>query len=121
MNAPRTGTPGATRECPHCREKILESAAVCPACRHHLRFDPNATAVAVESTTALRVEGNIRQPDDSASEYSVVVTVRNDRGDEIARKLIDVGAMHAGEARSFALTVEVMPAGTRRRGGSVRH
>jgi hypothetical protein len=120
MSTSRPGTPGATRECPHCRETILESATVCPACRHHLRFDPNAAASAVEATTALRVEGNIRQPEDGASEYSVVVTVRNDRGDEIARKLIDVGAMQPGEARSFALSVEVTPAGTKRR-NPMRH
>ena len=39
MSSVRPGSPGATRECPHCRETILESAGVCPACRHYLRFD----------------------------------------------------------------------------------
>ena len=44
MSSVRPGSPGATRECPHCRETILESAAVCPACRHYLRFDAGADA-----------------------------------------------------------------------------
>lgn len=112
MNQPRPGAPGATRPCPHCRETILESATVCPACKHHLRFDPAAAAAAAaESQVPLRVEGSIRHPGDAPPwEYSVVVTVRNDRGEEIARKLIGVGAMQPDEQRSFTLTVEVAPA-----------
>jgi len=43
------------------------------------------------------------------------VTVRNERGDEIARKVVNVGAMSANEQRSFALSVEVTP--VRSRGG----
>ena len=31
MSSPRPLTSGITRECPHCRETILDSAAVCPA------------------------------------------------------------------------------------------
>ena len=34
----RTGAVGRTRVCPHCKATILESAAVCPQCQHHLRF-----------------------------------------------------------------------------------
>ena len=45
MSTPRPGTAGATRSCPHCKTVILESASVCPACKHHLRFD-EAAAVA---------------------------------------------------------------------------
>ena len=37
MSAMRPGETGATRTCPHCKTTILESAAVCPACRGHLR------------------------------------------------------------------------------------
>ena len=124
MSNLKPGTPGATRQCPHCRETILESATVCPACKHHLKFDPAAAAAAAaETRTPLRVEGSIRHPGDAPPwEYSVVVTVRNDRGDEIARKLISVGAMNPDEQRSFTLTVEVTPArgksGTK---GGTRH
>ena len=111
MSTPRPGTPGATRACPHCKEIILESAAVCPACRHHVRFD---AAAAVEETAVpspLRIEGSIRQPADvSAWEYTVVVTIKDDRGQEIARKLIGVGAMAPNEQRTFTLTVDVVPA-----------
>jgi hypothetical protein len=112
MNQPRPGSPGATRQCPHCKEVILESASVCPVCRHHLRFDPAATPVEVtQSGTPLRIEGTLRQPVDSGpAEYSVIVSIRNERGEEIARKLIGVGAMGPDELRKVTLTVEVAPA-----------
>lgn len=110
MSSVRSGTPGATRECPHCKETILESATTCPACRHHLRFEAGSTASETGALTPLRVEGSIRHPSDTpAWEYSVVVAVRNDRGEEIARKLICVGAINPSEQRTFTLTVEVTP------------
>ena len=115
MNAPRPGEPGATRTCPHCQETILESAAVCPACKHHVRFekpvaapyDRAAAAAAAESVTPLRVEGSIRNPPDGIHEYSMVLTIRNERGEEIARRLVGVGAMQPGELRTFTLSVEM--------------
>jgi hypothetical protein len=112
MNQPRPGSPGATRQCPHCKETILESASVCPGCRHHLRFDPAAAPVeATQHGTPLRIEGILRQPPDSGpAEYSVIVSIRNERGEEIARKLIGVGAMGPDEQRKVTLTVEVAPA-----------
>ena len=115
MAAPRPGTPGATRACPHCRENILESAAVCPQCKHHLRFDGNASAGASDEVLSpLTIEGNFRNPSgDAAWEYSVVIAIRNDKGEEIARKLIGVGALKPAELRSFSLSVELAPAKTR--------
>jgi hypothetical protein len=112
MNQPRPGTPGATRQCPHCKEQILESASVCPACRHHLRFDPTSAAVELaQSSTPLRIEGVLRQPADGGpAEFSVIVSIKNERGEEIARKLIGVGAMGPDERRTVTLTVEVAPA-----------
>lgn len=109
MSAVRAAGVGATRVCPHCRETILESAAVCPACRHHLRFDPaSKTQRAAPSFSPLRVEGTIRHPGtESAWEYSVLLSIKNDRGEEIARRVVGVGAMHADEQRSFTLAVEV--------------
>jgi hypothetical protein len=110
MMAARPGTPGATRSCPHCRQIVLESAPVCPACRHHLRFEPPGTATAAAAVTPLRVEGNIRTPADGAWEYSMVLTIRNERGEEIARKIVGVGAMQPQEQRTFTLSVEMAPA-----------
>ena len=116
---PRPGEPGATRNCPHCREVILESAAVCPACQHHVRFEQPAAAPyeraavarAKLATTPLRVEGSIRNPaDGGAHEYSMVLTIRNERGEEIVRRLVGVGALQPDEQRTFTLSVEMTPA-----------
>ena len=124
MSSARPGSPGATRECPHCRETILESAAVCPACRHYLRFDAGAdVAEAPQAPTPLRIEGSIRHPPDGEPwEYNVVVSIHNDRGQEIAHKLIGVGAMNPNEQRTFTLSVEAVPAKAKDPGkGSTRH
>ena len=123
MSSARPGAPGATRECPHCRETILESAAVCPACRHYLRFDAGADVSQAPALTALRIEGSVRHPADGEPwEYTVVVSIRNDRGDEIARKLIGVGAMNPNEQRTFTLSVEAVWAKARGQGkGGTRH
>jgi hypothetical protein len=122
MSSVRAGSPGATRECPHCRETILESAGVCPSCQHYLRFDPD-TESPVPALTPLRIEGNIRHPADGEPwEYTVVVSIRNDRGEETARKLIGVGALNPDEQRTFTLSVEVVSAKAKRQGrGGTRH
>lgn len=110
MTAARSGTPGATRTCPHCRETILESATVCPSCKHHLRYGaPAAAGDAQAAVTPLRVEGSFRNNEGSAWEYSMVLTIRNERGEEIARRLIGVGAMQPKEQRTFTLSVEMTP------------
>jgi hypothetical protein len=126
MSSVRPGAPGATRACPHCRETILESAAVCPACRHYLRFDAGteaSEALAPQALAPLRIEGSIRHPADGEPwEYTVVVSIRNDRDEEIAHKLIGVGAMNPNEQRTFTLTVEAVPAKARDPGkGGTRH
>lgn len=109
----RPGAPGKTRTCPHCRATILESAAVCPACRHHLRFDtrgPKDKAPAGE--VALGIEGSFSHPPlGEPWEYSVVVVIRNERGEEVARKVVGVGSLTAGEQRSVSLAVEVFKPG----------
>ena len=111
MTAAPSGTAGATRTCPHCRETILESASVCPACRHKLRFSEPGAAAAAPASVPLRVEGSFRNPDSRAWEYSMVLTIRNERGEEIARKLVGVGAMQPDEQRTFTLSVEMQAAG----------
>lgn len=116
MTAPGAGAAGATRACPHCRETILASAEVCPACNHKLRFGgPVGELAAPAALTPLRVEGSFRNPADSGAwEYSMVLTIRNERGEEIARRLVGVGAMQPGEQRTFALSVEMNPASVKR-------
>ncbi|MBO9663448.1 hypothetical protein [Dokdonella sp.] len=104
MNAHRARV---TRVCPHCKATILASADVCPSCQHHLRFSASGAATRRKSC-ALRVEGTLEQPRAGGfSEYSMVLSIRNERGEEIERKLIGVGAMRPGELRTFALSVDL--------------
>ncbi|MGQ0765251.1 MAG: hypothetical protein ACT4OZ_06255 [Gemmatimonadota bacterium] len=104
----RPGTPGATRTCPHCRATILESVSVCPACRHHLRYDPKGSQRPAADFSPLRVEGTIRHPPvGEAWEYAVTISIRNDRGEEIGRQVVGVGALQGDESRTFSLEVEV--------------
>ena len=117
MSTGRSTPAGTTRLCPHCRAVILESATVCPACKKYLRFDSSAAARAKPSFSPLRVEGSIRHPGEGAGdawEYSVVMVIRNDRGEETNRQVVGVGALRPGDARTFTFAVEVFaPAGAR--------
>ena len=108
MSPVRQATPGTTRSCPHCRATILESASICPACKKYLRFDPGAAARAVPTFSPLKVEGTIRHPDvGEAWEYSVVVVIRNEKGEEVTRQVVGVGAIQPTEGRTFSFAVEV--------------
>ena len=108
--ASRPVTPGKTRTCPHCKATILESLSICPGCLHHLRFDQEAAKRQVAATSALRVEGVIRHPPlDEPWEYFVVISVRNDRGEEVTRQVVSVGALQSTEKRTFTLSVDMMP------------
>jgi hypothetical protein len=110
----RVATPGKTRVCPHCKTTILESASICPGCHHHLRFDPNSIVDrrSQPTFTALRVEGAFRNPEGTDSwEYSVVVSIRNDRGEEVARKVVGVGALDPRDSRTVTLSVDVFAPG----------
>ena len=94
---------------------ILESASICPACKKYLRFEPGAAARAVPTFSPLRVEGSIRHPEvGEAWEYSVMVSIKNDRGEEVARQVVGVGSLQPNEGRTFTFAVEVFaPPGTR--------
>ncbi|HUO81841.1 MAG TPA: hypothetical protein VM616_03170 [Gammaproteobacteria bacterium] len=118
MSAARAAAPGRTRVCPHCKATILESADVCPGCRHHLRFNP-ATQQQPAARSAFRVDGTIQHPaHEQPWEYCIVVTVRNGKGEEVARNVVDVGALQRAEQRTFELSVDVLPAnGPRANGG----
>jgi hypothetical protein len=110
MSTPRPFTPGKTRACPHCKKTILESASVCPGCQHHLRFDDEAQRRQLAAASALRVEGRIDHPAGAEPlEYCVVVSVRNDRDQEVAREVVNVGALQPREGRTFSFSVEVLP------------
>jgi hypothetical protein len=98
---------GKTRTCPHCKATILDSAMVCPGCQHHLRFDPAAQRM-LPAATPLTVEGTVRHPKGSDSwEYSIVLAVRNGRGEELTRQVVGVGVLAPDDVRSFSLAVEM--------------
>jgi hypothetical protein len=60
------------------------------------------------AATPLRVEGTIRHPPDGGTwEYSIVLAVRNERGEEITRQVVGVGALAPADVRSFSLSVEL--------------
>jgi hypothetical protein len=108
--ASRPSPTGKTRTCPHCKAVILESLSICPGCMHHLRFDSEAAKRQVAATSALKVEGVIRHPPvEEAWEYYITISIRNDRGEEIDRQVINVGALQGAEKRTFTLSVEVLP------------
>ncbi len=100
---------GETRICPHCKETILKSATVCPACHHYLQLD----ALKVDDSPGvcpLRIEGKIRHPDrEKPCEYSVVLEVSDDGGEVISRRVMGVGTIRATEVRTFSVYVEVSP------------
>jgi hypothetical protein len=77
---------------------------------HHLRFDQEAAKRQVAATSALKVEGVIRHPPQQEPwEYYVVIAVRNDRGEEVARQVVNVGVLTGTEKRTFTLSVDVLP------------
>ena len=106
--APKSAA-GKTRTCPHCKTLILDSAAICPACQGYLRFSQEAMDQRpVPELSPLRVAATIRHPDAGEPwEYSVVLSVRNERGEEVSRQVVGVGALQPREQRTFNLAVEV--------------
>jgi hypothetical protein len=108
--ASRPSPTGKTRTCPHCKAVILESLSICPGCMHHLRFDSEAAKRQVAATSALKVEAVIRHPPvEEAWEYYVTISIRNDRGEEVDRQVVNVGALQGAEKRTFTFSVEVLP------------
>jgi hypothetical protein len=107
-------TAGKTRSCPHCRATILESANVCPNCRHHLRSGQSSAESVFPGFTALKVDGTIRPPAaGQAWEYSMVLSIRNERGEEVDRQIVGVGALLPSETRTFSVVVDVFTPGGR--------
>jgi hypothetical protein len=111
MSSVRQGTPGATRVCPHCKATVLESAAICPGCRHHLRFNAAGTQLtADEGYCALSVDGTItHKVTAEGCEYCVVIDIRNERGEQVVRHVVGVGALQPGELRRVNVSVDMTP------------
>ena len=111
MSSIRSGTPGATRVCPHCRATVLETATICPGCRHHLRFSPDATpGTADEGYCALSVDGSIaHKVTTEPCEYFVVFEMRDERGEQLARQVVGVGVLQPGELRRLNVSVGMRP------------
>jgi hypothetical protein len=82
---------------------------MCPSCRKHVRFAAGGGgASSVPTFSPLRVEGSIRHPKvGEAWEYAVMISITNDRGEEVARQIVGVGAIPPGEQRKFTFAVEV--------------
>jgi hypothetical protein len=111
MSSIRSGSPGATRVCPHCKATVLETAAVCPGCRHHLRFSADANpATADAGYTALSVDGSIsHKVSTEPCEYFVVLDIRDERDQQLARQVIGVGVLQPGEQRRLNVSVGMRP------------
>src|SRR5258706_2768759 len=102
--ASRPVAAGKKRTCPHCKATILESLSICPGCMHHLRFDQEAAKRQGAATSGLKVEGVIRHPPlQEACEYYIGIAVRNDRGEEVARHVVNVGAPSGTRAPTLTL------------------
>jgi hypothetical protein len=108
-----SATGGRTRTCPHCKATILESAAICPQCRHHLKFGAAAVAAQAQpGVSAFKVEGTLQHAAGGGDwEYSVVLSIRNERGEEMSRQVVGVGALRPAESRTFTLSVDVVKPG----------
>lgn len=114
MTPVRTLLPGATRTCPHCRTTVLERAVRCPQCQKHLKVDPDASSSLSAPESPFRVEGTICPPLGETWEYNLLVVIKDEQGNEVSRKLVDVGAIAPGVMRTFALSVDISPVRNRR-------
>ena len=102
------GAPGKARLCPHCKATILQSATICRACDHSLRFDSQRKRRAAPSFSPLRVEGTIKHPvAGEAWEYSIVISILDEQEREISRQVVSVGVLNPDEQRTFRLGVDV--------------
>ena len=111
MSAARPSAPGLTRNCPHCKSTVLASASVCPACQHHLRFNSPTAVPAPTGYAALQVEGTVRHKQlDEPCEFCVVLSIANERGEQLTRQVVSVGMLQPYESRKFSVSVNLVPA-----------
>jgi hypothetical protein len=84
-----------------------------------LRFNAGSAEPETKAMSALKVEGTISHPmRDEQCEYCVVVSITNERGEKLARQVVGVGALQAGERHKYSFSVELIP--TRPAGGDRR-
>lgn len=77
-----------------------------------MKFEPGAAANPAPSFSALALEGAVKHPNvGQAWEYSVLVSIKNEKGEEVARQVVNVGALEPGEQRSFTFSVDVFVPG----------
>lgn len=108
MSTSRSAVAGATRTCPHCRTLILDSSSVCPQCQKYLRFDASTDEHELPGFSALKVEGTVTHDGRGHGwEYTMVLTIRDEHGEEVGRHVIGVGAITPEQARTFTLSVEI--------------
>ena len=90
---------------------MLETAAICPGCRHHLRFNTDASqSTSDEGYTALSVDGSISHKVGSEPcEYFVVLDIRDERDQQLARQVVGVGVLQPGEQRHLNVSVGMRP------------
>ena len=62
----------------------------------------------------MRLEGTIAHPSRSESEYCVVISITNERGEKIQRQVVGVGALQPGEKHKVSFSVDLMPVRGRR-------
>ncbi len=100
---------GETRRCPHCRQLVLASAAICPGCQRRLRGEAGARVGPQRPVVCpLSVDGVIRHPGAGEGwEYTVVVEIRDKQGTVVTRRVVGVGAVRPGEVRRVVFRVEV--------------
>jgi len=92
---------------------VLESAAVCPGCHHHLRFGGSGTPSPDETYSALSLDGTIsHRGSDKPCEYCIVVDVRSERGETLVRQVVGVGALQPGDLRRVNVSIDMMPVST---------
>lgn len=108
MTPPTVADAGKAKLCPHCKATILHSATICPACDHSLRFDSHRKRRPPPSFSPLRVEGTIKHPAAGEPwEYSIVLSILGEHGEEVSRQVVSVGALNPQQQRTFKLAVEV--------------
>ncbi|HWL62018.1 MAG TPA: hypothetical protein VNQ32_04440 [Steroidobacteraceae bacterium] len=57
--------------------------------------------------TAWQIDGTLdAERVDAATEYSILVVVRNERNEEVARQVVNVGSLQGVERRTFTLSIE---------------
>ena len=74
----------------------------------------SGAAHAAQCVAAARGRNHPSPEGGEAWEYSVLLTIRNDRGEEIARQVVGVGALQPGDGRTFTLAVEIFTPGDAR-------